>query len=141
MFCFSWIRNKAKALRCITLAFDVMYKADYWLTAEECDLVGKAGMNYLRCYKQLAVYSRQQGFGWFPLYAKNHMMHHQFQTVLEHGRKHGFAANPIASSVQMDEDAVGKTSRLSRRVSPKTPALSTIGRYLIGVRQVWKKAN
>jgi len=115
-----------------------MYAADYWLTASECEEIGTNGREYLQAYKELATHCSASGKIRFPLYAKQHMLDHTFTDVFQHGQCYGFAVNPIAESVQMDEDHVGRTARLSRRVSPKLPAERTIDRYLVAVKQVWQ---
>ena len=50
-----------------------------------------------------------------------------------------FAYNPLNESVQMNEDFVGRQSRLGRRVSQRLLSRRAAQAYLLKVGRVWKK--
>ena len=80
--------------------------------------------------------ARRNLFMWQP---KTHYLGHIIHSFFYGASACDFALNPLADSVQMDEDFVGRPSRLSRRVTSKTfaSALRTIQRYLISVKECW----
>ena len=49
--------------------------------------------------------------------------------------------SPLATSVQMDEDFVGQTSRLSRRVENRQSMLRTSRRYLVSVNRALSRKD
>ena len=49
--------------------------------------------------------------------------------------------NPMVFGVQMEEDLVGKSCRILRRVSPQVAVEKTLRRYLIAAADAWSKAN
>ena len=65
------------------------------------------------------------------------MLFHQFHEVLSAGEKGFYAISPIAESCSMDEDFVGKASRISRRVGVRGIAERTLDSYLISAKLVW----
>ena len=61
----------------------------------------------------------------------------RFTIILEQAETCGWAVNPLSEAAQMDEDFIGRPSRLSRRVSSRTVVRRTLERYLQGVFQKW----
>ena len=67
----------------------------------------------------------------FPLMPKIHYLHHGFRDMLVLSRQHPWVPNMLHSSVQLDEDMVGRVARLSRRVGSHLLMRRTLQRYLI----------
>ena len=67
----------------------------------------------------------------FTLIPKIHMLHHQCVRLQQECAKSLYCCNPLAESVQMQEDFIGRPSRLSRRVGIKLVHLRSIQRSLI----------
>jgi len=70
----------------------------------------------------------------FPLAPKGHYLHHQFLDLLHQGIKADWCLNILAFANQMQEDFIGKPSRLARRVSSKTTSLRVIQRTFLAMR-------
>ena len=95
-----------------TSMFSVPYKAGAFLTEEECSFIST------RCYASLAEVMFRATKHWcFPLYPKLHIFHHIMLGVKFKGESAHTCCNPMMFGTQMDEDVVGETSSLSRRVN------------------------
>ena len=129
--------SKAEAVKAVNLCFRMLYRCDLWLSAEEANQIGAAGITYLSNYCKLAKGCHGDQLPYFPLHPKLHALCHCFRTILIDAGSHGFALNPLSDSVQQDEDFVGRLARISRRVETRTIATRTIQRYLVATRQVW----
>jgi hypothetical protein len=77
----------------------------------------------------------------FPLYPKLHVFHHQMVEIKRSGMTAKMAINPAMFSCQMDEDTVGRASRISRRVSIKLVASRTLQRYLVAAHASFVKSG
>ena len=123
-------------------AMSFLYQAPLFLEGDECTYVSGNGMRFLQEYASLARdlfnLKRPQ---LFPLFPKIHACHHAWYQIAEDHREHGFAQNPLSASCQMDEDAIGRVSRTSRRVSSRKTSMRTLQRYLISCKDVWKEAE
>ncbi|CAK9027521.1 unnamed protein product [Durusdinium trenchii] len=111
--------------------FSLLYRAGAFLTENECVFVSEQGLAYLDTYAHLANAMFRAGKQWlFPLYPKLHIFHHIILEVKQQGLAVKTACNPTMWGCQMDEDLVGKASRLSRRVSIRKVASRSLDRPL-----------
>ena len=117
------------AVRAINRVFAVLYQGGLWLTQDEAQEAGKLGRHWLRALCGSGSYLIGGGKLRFPIVVKHHMLDHHFRDLLA-GSQHVWTWNCLADSVQMDEDFIGHTARLSRRVSPVSTAFRVIQRYL-----------
>ena len=100
------------------------------------------GFAFLRAYGELAEDLFQLQKPWlFPLYPKAHIFHHTIIRLRHEASEKGLSVNPMVYSCQMDEDVVGKTSRLSRRVSIRCTMQRTLERYLVNSHDAFQKAE
>ena len=115
----------------INAMFSVLFRSEAFLSESESSFVAEQGLRFLECYYMLAneMYRQRKPFLW-PLYPKLHSFHHLMLDVKYSGERSKLAINPLLHSCQMDEDLVGRASRLSRRVSIRKVASRTIDRYL-----------
>ena len=113
------------------LCFRVCYSSGYWMSSEEAAKAGRAGMRFLACYARLAESSLRANRLRYPLMPKIHYLHHGFREMLLLSRQHPWVPNVLHSSVQLDEDMVGRIARLSRRVGSHLLTRRTLQRYLI----------
>lgn len=74
-------------------------------------------------------------------YPKLHSMHHMMVRLRDDATSLGYSQNCLATSCQLDEDLIGKVSRLSRRVSIRATAERTLGRYLVAAHSAWRDAG
>ena len=123
-----------EALVCIAAAnrsFRLAYQCGYWLTPDEAKSIGQAGLQCLRSYAELAHMTLQESRARFPMMPKIHYLHHCWRDLF---RASGdWVRSPLATSVQLDEDFVGHSSRISRRVGNQLLMLRTLQRYLVAL--------
>ena len=130
------------ATRRINAMFSVLYRSGLFLGEMECAFVAEQGLQYLSCYQELALQMyRSNRQHLFPLYPKLHVMHHILLEVKSKGTAVKTAMNPMAFSCQMDEDVVGRASRLSRRVNIRKVAYRTLQRYLVAAHGAFVKSG
>lgn len=98
-------------------AFSYLYKCGYWVPSDQGALVGKLLLSFLQCYSRCAGESYRAGQVRFPVMPKLHMVHHCACRLLQQAARSPWVQSPLATSVQMEEDFIGKPARLSRRVA------------------------
>ena len=115
----------------VNAMFSVLFRSEVYLCESECKFVSQQGLDFLKCYYMLAthMYGQRKPYLW-PLYPKLHSFHHLMLEIKHCGQSSHLAINPLLHSCQIDEDLVGRASRLSRRVSIKKVASRTMDRYL-----------
>lgn len=122
--------------------FSTLYRAGAFLTANECAHVSQQGLSFLSVYSQMAEAQFQLGRQWlFPLYPKLHVFHHVMLQVRSDGVQVSAAVNPLLFGCQIDEDCIGKASRLSRRVNIRQVATRSLDRYLVAAHVAFSKAG
>lgn len=127
---------------CLNALFECLYGADAFLTVEQSNLVTRNGLRFLEIYQSMAVSQYEVGRAYaFPLYPKLHGFHEILLTTRSDTLRTGTSMNPLMWSCQIDEDVVGRASRLSRRVSIKQTMQRTLDRYLISARTAFANAG
>ena len=122
--------------------FECFYQGGFFLDRTECEYSALCGMKFWTAYSFLARKQFEKDRpDMFPLYPKLHLMHHMILRIREDGNEFGFSQNAMATSCQMDEDVIGRVSRISRRVSIRMVMERTMGRYLVGCHTAWKSAG
>ena len=120
--------------------FSLLYRAGAFLSRDECAFVAAQGLGFLKTYQKMAVLMFQASKQWcFPLYPKLHIFHHICIEVQRAGIMVGVGCNPTMWGCQMDEDCIGKASRLSRRVNIRRVAFRALDRYLIAAYSAFRK--
>ena len=122
--------------------FSMLYKSDVFLNASQCNFAAEQGLKFLQSYYTLAtkMYAAAKPF-LFPLYPKLHYFHHLMLDLKTQGETCGLGVNPTLYSCQLDEDVVGRASRLSRRVNIRVVAQRTLDRYLTSVCTAMRDAG
>lgn len=122
--------------------FTVLYRAGAFLTEPECEFVSEQGLQFLCTYSALAMTMFRASRQWcFPLYPKLHIFHHLMIELQVNGRNVQTSVNPMLYCCQMDEDCVGRSSRLSRRVSIRQVAQRSLDRFLVAAYAAYSKAG
>lgn len=112
--------------------FSVLYRSGAFLSENEGRFVAEQGLKFLEVYYEFATIMFARGKQWcFPLYPKLHIWHHLQLGILRSIQECRVACNPNLWGCQMDEDTVGRASRLSRRVNVRRVSLRSLQRYLI----------
>lgn len=114
----------------------ILYRSDAWLEPSAATQAAGFGFRFLRRYLQCALISYQRGDRLFIIQPKAHAFHHLCVDLAE-GARRGPTLNTICTSVQMDEDFIGRGSRLSRHVNEKHVAERVVNRYLQACYAQW----
>eukprot|EP00438_Fugacium_kawagutii_P012347 Skav221978 [mRNA] locus=scaffold195:1042561:1043835:+ [translate_table: standard] len=131
-----------ESLRQLNAALSFLYNAPLFLEENECRYIVDRGMHFLQQYTSLAqeCYNLRKAH-LFPLYPKIHAVQHWWWTLQTQADTIGYGVNPLCAACQMDEDTVGRLSRVSRRVSSRQVTLRTLQRHLVASWSVWTKAG
>ena len=130
--------------RVLNELFSTLYKADAFLDAQQCSYVSRRGLEFLRLYQMLATQLFQRGRPWvFPLYPKLHGFHEMMLTIKMEGEapETRTSFNPLVWGCQIDEDQIGRTARLSRRVAARLQMKRTLDRYLVSAYSAFTRAG
>lgn len=133
-----------EAVRAANACIRAMYSRGVFLSNRDASFIGGIWMRFLRRYSSLAESSRIQGRMLFCLMPKGHAWHHlMLDMVLAADRDNlSHVVSPLCFSCQMDEDFVGRPSRLSRRVRPGAVQVRrVVQRYLKGSYREWIKSK
>eukprot|EP00435_Cladocopium_sp_Y103_P067186 s55_g29.t1 len=126
----------------INAMFALLYRSNAFLSEQESHFVAEQGLLFLKTYATMAQRMFEGNRQWmFPLYPKLHMFHHQMIEILFLAKSCQRSINPMMFACQLDEDAVGRSSRLSRRVNIRRVSLRTLERYLVSAYAAHAKAG
>lgn len=120
-----------EAALCIATALRVLYRSDVWLPKDVAHIFADNGLRFLSLYRILSVRSYRSGRALFSHMPKGHVMDHIFISVKISALAHDYTLSPLCTSVQMDEDYIGRVSRLSRRTNPGQTVKRVLQRCLI----------
>jgi hypothetical protein len=128
-----------RAMRTIAIAsievFEMLYALPLWIPRDVALEVHKRFKLVIKGYQYMAHTTNAMGYNLFSNIPKLHMTHHVAVELLRNLQAgHAFIMNPLQHSTEMDEDFIGRISRLSRKVSPRLVMLRTIQRYLVALR-------
>ncbi|CAE7195936.1 unnamed protein product [Symbiodinium sp. CCMP2592] len=122
-----------------------LYKKGVWIRKTTARAVAEMGYAFLQGHMLLARMCFNVGLQRFIILPKQHMICHTVfwmfdQADIPHCQ---WVLNPLVFSVQMQEDFIGKPSRLSRRVCPKLAmhSLRTIQRALLNMASEFDAAE
>ena len=124
---------KASGTRAVNIAFGVMYRSGYWIKKQVGHRLSKYLFLFLSMYARAAQITLNQHKRRFPMTPKIHMLAHSAYSLRSQSHIPGaqWVCNPLAESNQIQEDFIGRPSRLSRRVGVRQVHTSTMYRALI----------
>eukprot|EP00438_Fugacium_kawagutii_P032048 Skav228641 [mRNA] locus=scaffold5539:12985:14550:- [translate_table: standard] len=131
----------AEAVFSINQCLGGLYREGVFIKAENAKQLSNQGLTFLRLYGDLARMTFDRNMKRFPLVPKGHYLHHQFLDLLHQSQRCQWCLNILMFGVQMQEDFIGKPSRLSRRVSAQTTSLRVIQRTFLAVRNALGDAD
>lgn len=105
-----------EAATMINEALTSLYASDVWLTKADAREIGRKAMRYMQLYMEMASIAYHSNQSLFVFMPKAHACDHVFSELAM--CESAFCLNPLCHAVQVDEDMIGKVSRVSRRVSP-----------------------
>ena len=147
MICFSLggtqcsATSEAEATVCINRALTGLYHNGVFIRGPDAVAIASDGLKFLTLYGEVAKLAHQRKVKRFPLFPKLHYLNHQFLDLLNQGRTSPFATNLLLYAVQMQEDFIGRPSRLSRRVNPRTQPLRVLQRTFIAIQSTLATAR
>ena len=113
--------------------------AEYFMSGEHTRVVLDFGHKFLMGYAGLVAKCYNRSLCLFKLRPKVHYLNHIFLRCYEEFTVAGFATNILDEATFVSEDFVGRTARLSRRVSTRAVAVKTIQRYLLHMKTALDK--
>ena len=115
----------------MNLFFSTLYSEGFWVRRDTA--LGLAGCceKFLECYGRCTCVCYQRGIHRFHGTPKCHMLCHFPLRLRAEAQRSFWVVNCLAESVQLQEDFIGRPSRLSRRVSPKSLHLRCLQRYMM----------
>ena len=123
----------------INECLNLMYTNDLWLDKNTAKHIAGLGLDFCERYMECANESFQQGKALYIFMPKAHLCHHVFLELAETAQRCQWSLNPLSTAVQVDEDFVGKTCRLSRRVSPQQSVKRVLQRFLEAAFRHWSE--
>ena len=115
----------------INRCLELMYENEVILEPAVASQIGGYGMRFLRRYGEMATLAKQANRALFIIMPKHHVIQKMMISLLHRAEQGLPSLNPIAVSVQQDEDFIGRPSRLSRRVTSRAPVMVRLmRRYL-----------
>lgn len=117
IFCSCLAYAKARGTRAINIAMQFMYSAGFWLPRSRGVKLGQWLLVFVQCYGHCASLSFAEAKNRFSLIPKLHFVHHEALKLVDAPEHLQWLVSPLATSVQIQEDMVGRPSRLSRRVA------------------------
>ena len=110
--------------------FSMLYREKLWIEKEKALEISGHGFRFLALNStcaRLAFEARKPFFTYMP---NLHRLHHLFFLMRDMAAKSPFVLNGLIWCCQVEEDFIGRPSRVSRRVHPRTVIRRTLERAL-----------
>lgn len=108
---------QARGTKAMNTAMRFMYASGFWILKDRGIQLGRWLLCFLQAYQVCARITFGERRNRFPLMPKLHYIHHDSLTLIYAPPTVKWVRNPLTTTNQMQEDYVGKPSRLSRRVA------------------------
>ena len=122
---------KARGTKAMNLFLKMLYREGFWIRREQGITLSNLHLMFLKCYQFAVSECLERGMNRFTLVPKIHMMHHCAIRMKLECAAAQYCCNPLSESVQIQEDFIGRPSRLSRRVGIRLVHLRVLQRSLI----------
>ena len=123
--------SEADATSAMNRALSVMYHSGFWVKNDVAKTLGRQIGFFLFTYQRLAHAMWTSGKNRFGMMPKLHFLAHASLQLLRQSESSNWCQNPLACSVQVQEDFIGRPSRVSRRVNIRQAHRNVINRCLI----------
>lgn len=101
----------------MNMSMHYMNGEGFWIPSGQGKVLGRWLISFLQSYAMAAAVALEERSPRWSILPKHHCLHHCALDLYYGGDKGAsWLINPVAMSNQMQEDYVGKPSRLSRRV-------------------------
>ena len=134
-----WLPYEAKAIEIMNATLSELYSRGFWLRSDHGKRLGKCLKSFLFCYARcahLCMCGYVNHTLRFTMIPKVHFMDHIATRMVVDSAKAEWIINPVAESVQMQEDYIGRPARLSRRVNPRLIHQRVLERSLLAMCRV-----
>ena len=116
--------SQAIGTSAMNTAVSAMYYEGFFIRWPRAQKIAKLWLLFLQKYSLATAIVYRRGLNRFSIVPKLHMLHHGALRLLREAQRAEenstvWCINPLSESVQMEEDRIGRPSRLSRRVNPK----------------------
>lgn len=113
----------------------VQYSHDLWLPSKCAEFMYLEGLVALRAYNYAAQFALELGKPYFGMRPKFHSLAETvFETKQHIDQGDEFILNPVTFNCEVNEDFIGRISRISRRVSSRLCTQRTLQRYGLGFK-------
>eukprot|EP00439_Symbiodinium_sp_Y106_P074894 s934_g14.t1 len=110
--------------------FSKSFKEDVWIPADRALVISGHGFSFLRLHDSLAQRAFSEGRALFLFMPNLHRLHHLFYVIHDDANRSSLARNVLIWDCQIEEDFIGRPSRLSRRVGVQQVVKRTFERAL-----------
>ena len=133
--------TKAAGTKAINTAIGMLYRSGFWLKSDKARVIGRLIFAFLSHFAICASITLRAKKRRFSITPKNHMIAHDAHQLLDEATRSSWCQNPLARSNQIQEDFIGRPSRISRRVSSRSIHSSLLLRALINYSLAFKAAK
>ena len=133
--------DEAGATGPMNLAFSSLYGSGFWLASWKGKRVAECFLCFLASYQRLAYLALNAGKNRFQMIPKLHYLHHIAIDMLRQSSNGPWVMSCLATSVQQQEDFVGRPSRVSRRVDVRRLHRNVLCRSLILSKRAFDQAD
>lgn len=118
-----------------------MYRSGFWIRSSHAVRLSKLLYRFLALYVACADYTLAQRKRRFAIVPKLHMLTHCAYDLEDQARRSEWCINPLSCTNQVQEDYIGRPSRISRRVSIRSLHTSLVMRSLIVYQESLRAAD
>lgn len=122
-------------------AFSYLYSSGFWLSSLRAKRVCNCFFHFLASYQRLAHLTLTGRKNRFQMIPKLHYLCHVAMDMKEQASNSNWAINCLAFSVQIQEDFVGRPSRVSRRVNIRRLHRNVMFRSLVLANRALAQAD
>ena len=120
-----------EAVICVNRFVEGLYESDVWIPSPTAIRLARLGERFLQLFMQLAFDAFQAKRALFVYMPKLHIICHCVEGMLADARNTDQVLNPLIFAVQVDEDYIGKCSRVSRRIGVGQTIVRALQRSLM----------
>ena len=121
----SLLRICFRAALSINLFLSKLYRQQVWIERTVALQMAQHGFDFLKFNSECALRAHQEGKALFLFMPNLHRLHHIFFDMRDQAKQAEFVFSPLVHSTQIDEDYIGRPSRVSRRTSSRTVMIRT----------------
>ena len=132
-----WPLVAEASLLCRTISkfSSMVYEEDLFIYNPAAMNIINVGYTILKAYSNCAYIAKSKWLCLYQVQPKLHYFHHIVDDMCTMLKRAGCCMNPLATATPQNEDVVGRTSRLSRRVASKKTELRCLKGYLAAAHE------